>query len=671
MESPARQPDPPVGRPARSRFGRPRTHLPAILVGLAVVFAAVRVRADDPPPKPTPGQQRVMELLAQFIPGAHPQARSTQGDGAFDPTLAADPLDSSSVSITDAGLIEVHVRDTDITTVLEMLSYQARSNIVASKSVHGTVSANLYGLTLSEALDAILTPNQYAYRQMGKTIFVGTPDEISAQLPPPETRILKLRYITKTEALTAVNTLLSPDGSAVIGGGESKDGTSGSKTTDLGQATEVSVDYLIVTDTAPHLDAIERLLEQIDVRPKQVLIEATILRATLNENNEFGIDFTLLGGMDFQNVSSQSVTSTNITTGNTPPERFEKTTFNVNTDLIGQFPEGGFSFGIIRNSVATFVRALEEVTDVAVVANPKIIALNKQQAEVIVGRRDGYLTTTVTETAAIQTVEFLETGTQIRFCPFINEDGTVRLAVHPKDSNGGLTSANLPFEETTEAQASILVEDGHTVLIGGLFRERTVSSRGQVPLLGDIPGAGLLFQRNSGQTVREEVVILLTVHILKDTSEEQERFASLLEDVERIRVGSRRGLLGSGRERLAQAFYQEAIRQVEQGHTGRALLNVRMALHNHPKHLSAIKLKERLLGQRMWDNEGSRSRLFLLDLIRQEQAPPEEVDQSGFFGRPPLDLQIQRDEATEETVGTVGSVEETAETESEYAEETP
>jgi len=85
--------------------------------------------------------------------------------------------------------------------------------------------------------------------------------------------------------------------------------------------------------------------------------------------------------MDFQNVSSISNATTDLATGLTPPDKFQKTTFNVNTDLLGNFPEGGFTFGVIRNNVATFVRALEEVTDVAVVANPKIIALNKQEAD--------------------------------------------------------------------------------------------------------------------------------------------------------------------------------------------------------------------------------------------------------------------------------------------------
>ncbi len=626
----------------RTTFGSRGRRTAWVLAALAIAWTVGPLAADDPPATNATPWERLTDAVTQYTQGTNQSAEEALGSAIFETAEQPEPLDSASVSVTEAGLLEVHVRDAEITAVLEMLSYQAHSNIVATRSVKGTVSANLYGRTLIETLDAILTPNQYGYRQTNGTIFVGTPAEIAAQGPPPETRILKLRYITKGEALTAVGEVISEGGSVVAGGGSGSSG--GTSQEDATEAAEAGSDYLIVTDTPDRLEKVARILKHIDVRPRQVLIEATILRATLNEANDFGIDFTLLGGMDFQNVSSISPASTDIVTGLTPPTKFEQTTFNVNTDLLGNFADGGFTFGIVKNGVAGFIRALEEVTDVTVVANPKIIALNKQQGEVIVGRRDGYLTTTVTETAAVQTVEFLETGTQIKFRPFINDDGTVRLTVHPKDSNGGLTSANLPFEETTEAHADIIIDDGHTILIGGLFRERTVSSRGQVPVLGDIPVLGLLFQNRSDQTVREEVIILLTVHVLKNTDQERDSHAALLEDVERIRVGGRLGLLGTGRERLAQAFYQEAIRQVEDGRLDRALLNVRLALHNYPKHVTALKLKERLLGRRMWDSDGSRNRAFLLNLIQREKMSPAEADRSGLLGRPPLDWQTLLEE---------------------------
>lgn len=559
-----------------------------------------------------------------------------------DPSGDAAPgaVDGRNVTVGDTGLLDVQVRETELATILQMLSLQARTNIVATSSVRGAVSANLYGVTLKEALDAILVPNGYAYIWQGRTVFVGTPAEVAAQLPPPSTRVIRLRYITRGEARRAVEAMLSSVGKIVVSEEELAAETGGK-----GGAPdrESSGDYLIVSDYDERLDAIERLLAEIDVRPRQVLIEATILRATLNEGLQFGIDFTMLGGVDFQNVGGQSTAATNISLGLIPDDRLQNTTFNLSTSTLTGFPTGGLSLGVIKDSIAGFIRALEDVTDVAVVANPKIIALNKQPAEVIVGRRDGYLTTTVTETAAIQTVEFLETGTQIRFQPVINDDGTVRLQVHPKDSNGGLTAANLPFEETTEAHANILLDDGNTVLIGGLFRERTVASRSQVPVLGNVPGLGLLFQRINDVTVREEIIILITVHVLKDTPEEAAQYAELLDDVERIRVGTRRGVFGAGRERLAQMYYQEALASHEAGKDDLALLLVRMALHNQPKHLAALNLKERIQAARTWANEGSRSRTLIRQLIDGGEIAEDAL------GRPRADAELYRKQELEKS----------------------
>lgn len=622
---------------AGSVFPRPATHEDPMRVrklsNLAAHYAAAGIAA-------------FLALLGPALPAAAQEppdaiARLVRSLLSAAPAAAppAEPLDERAVRQSETGLLDVQVRDAEIATILQMLSYQSRTNIVASTAVKGGVSANLYGVTLREALDAILTPNGYAYIWNGRTVFVGTPAEVAAQLPPPKTRVFHLKYITRNEAKRAVEPLLSAAGKLVVSSepaavpGGTKDGT---------LDKESSADYLIVSDYDDRLKSIGDLLTQIDVRPRQVLIEATILRATLNEGNQFGIDFTMLGGVDFQNVGGASVAATNLSLGGLPPDDLQQTTFNISTSTLNGFPDGGFTLGLIKDSIAGFVRALEDVTDVTVVANPKLIALNKQPAEVIVGRRDGYLTTTVTETAAIQTVEFLETGTQIRFQPNINDDGTVRLEVHPKDSNGGLTAANLPFEETTEAHANIIVNDGNTVLIGGLFRERTVSSRAQVPGIGDIPGLGLLFQRINDTTVREEIIILITVHILKDTPQEDAQYAELLDDAERVRVGTRKGLFGIGRERLAQAYYQEAVAQLEAGKLDLALLNCRMALHNQPKFLAALNLKERLLQQRLWDNEGSRSRTLIRELIDESgHAPPDSL------GRAEDDLDLYHKQSLE------------------------
>jgi type IV pilus assembly protein PilQ len=546
--------------------------------------------------------------------------------------LSDDP-DPEHVARSETGLLDVHVRDVEIVTLLEMLSYESQANIVASKSVSGQVSANLYAVTLEQALDAILTPNQFLYRPIDGTIFVGNADEIAKLRPPPQTRVFRLKYIRADEAAKAIKAVVSA-GAVVVEGGKDDENQRGGRSGE-DEMKGAGADYLIVTDQPDRLDAAAAILAEIDERPQQVLIEATVLRATLNESNQLGVDFSMLGGVDFQNVNSTSNAAQDLQTGQLPSGRFQDTSFNINTEFAGNVADGGFTFGIIANSIATFIRALEEITDVVVVANPKIATLNKQEAQVIVGRRDGYLTTTVTETAAIQTVEFLETGTQIKFRPMINRNGAVRLLVHPKDSNGGLTAANLPFEETTEAHADILVQDGHTVLIGGLFRERTVNTESQIPVLGNIPAAGLLFGFRNDQTVREEVIILLTVHIMKETEAEQEFYLGLAEDVERIRVGMRRGLMGTGRSVLGHAFYREALEKLEAGDEPRALLNVRMALACQPKQLQALKLHERLLNERLWSEEGTRMRTMIWELVDLEPDGTRSTRQ--IFGRPRVD----------------------------------
>jgi type IV pilus assembly protein PilQ len=259
-----------------------------------------------------------------------------------------------------------------------------------------------------------------------------------------------------------------------------------------------------------------------------------------------------------------------------------------------------------------------------------VLGLNKQKAQVIVGRRDGFITTTVTETQAIQTVEFLETGTQLIFRPFIGNDGFVRMELHPADSIGGLTAANLPFEQTTEVTTNVMVKDGQTILIGGLFREVTSDTRAQVPLLGDIPILGAAFQSRSNANRRQEVIILLTVHIIKDFDAYAKQSHEDYNDIERLRVGLRKGQMWHGRERLAQSLYRTALDRHADGDEGDALWYVRMSLYNNPRSMPAIRLQEELRGKREWHEDGTVTRDFIHRAIMRERG-----ETGTSFDRPP------------------------------------
>jgi len=204
---------------------------------------------------------------------------------------------------------------------------------------------------------------------------------------------------------------------------------------------------------------------------------------------------------------------------------------------------------------------------------------------------------------------------QLRFRPFIGDDGYVRMELHPEDSSGGLTAANLPFEDTTEVTTNLLVKDGHTIVIGGLFRESTTAGRTQVPYLGSLPFAGVLFRQQADSTKREEVIILLTVHVIETNQAYAEAGEKALEDIERVRVGLREYLMPHGRERLAQAHYKWAMQHMDAGRANWALWDLNMALTLNPHFTDAISKKEELTHARAWEANDSLIRNFIYNRV--------------------------------------------------------
>jgi len=555
-------------------------------------------------------------MLLGVLPGIVLGAAHAQG-----PATPEMPLNGNVVHVTEQGRVQMHVDNVPLATVLRMLSVQSRRNIVATPAVQGSVTANLFNVTLEEALDAVLLSNNAGYRVAGNFVYVYTHEQLaqlSAAETPLETRVFTLNHIRAADAQTLLAPLLSSDGSLTV----SPDAETGIASTpdEAGGNTHSAHDLLIVYDRPASVARIAEVLRQIDVRPRQVLIEATILRAQLSEDNALGIDFTITGGVDFEMLTAQSTGVTNLTLGDLPTNRFGSFNSNITTDFTGAVPPGGMTLGIIKDHVAIFVRALEGIADTTVIANPKVLALNKQRGEVIVGRQDGYPIVITTETTSQQTTQMLETGTRLIFRPFVGDDGWVRMELHPEDSRGEVVGTQ-PQKETTEVTTNVMIRDGQTILIGGLFRESTRNARGQVPVLGNIPIIGPLFQSRRDTTDREEVIILLTVHIVQDDAY-AEAGEQELDAIERIRVGTRRGIQWTGREKIAQYHYHKALEHYAAGEDKDALWDVRMALHNNPRFYDAILLKEKILNRRDWNDEGSRTRSFIHRLIAEERGMP-------------------------------------------------
>lgn len=528
----------------------------------------------------------------------------------------AEELTDKDVNVTDAGLVEIHVNDANLGEVLKMLSLQLERNILASKEVRGTVTANLYDVTVKEALDAILRANDCGYREKGNVVYVYTRKELEQIEKEERKQVTETFRVYYTPAANAVNMLkpvLSPDAQVAFTSAASSGIESGGK--DVGGNSHATEDTIVITDFPDHIEQVRKILKEVDRRPQQILVEAVILRATLNETNELGVDFTVLGGIDFNSLTNIA----GAIAGNTPTGAMaDKHSASIEAG------GSGLKVGVITNNVSVFVNALEGVTDTSVVANPKVLVLNKQQGAVHVGARLGYRTAVSTETLTADDVKFLEIGTRLNFRPYIGDDGYIRMEISPKDSSGSVNAQGLPSEFVTEVTSNVMVRDGKTIVIGGLFRESTDTNRSQVPVLGNLPVAGPLFRKQKDSTIREEVIILLTPHIVKDddafaaASEEEQRH------IERLRVGTRHGMMPWGRERLAESAYQKAVEELAKAHPDRkkALWHLNCATNLNPKFGEAIDLKAQLTGEEVTSVDNSSIKSFVQRMTILDRAHP-------------------------------------------------
>jgi type IV pilus assembly protein PilQ len=564
------------------------------------------------------------------------------------------PTDLSAAMVNvgvDGKVEQINMSQMDINTALHFLSLQAKRNIIASKDVKGEVTVNLYNVTFNEALDAMLKPNGFDYIEKGNFIYVYTAKELEEMRKRDmhtENRIFRLKYLTAADASVLLKPLMSSNGAMAL----TPAAAGGIDTTATGGNSYSTDDTLVVSDYPGNLNEMAAALVQIDVRPKQVLIEATILDASLNDTNALGIDLLSVSGVDFSNLTSAALTNntsasaSGTTTGGTSGatalngpagiiNNFTGTNnqTNVSTDFASHVPQGGLSIGFLSNHFAIFMRALEEVTDTTIVANPKILALNKQRGEVHIGQKLGYLTTTTSATTTNQTVQFMDVGTKLEFRPFIHEDGHISMEIHPEDSSGFIDTKGIPQTTTTEVTSTVDILDGHTIVIGGLFSENTTAAKGQVPILGNIPILGVPFRRTNDSTLRQETIVLITPHIINDDESYYEESLREAEDVTRIQLGNRADLQPWGRDRIAHIWYVKAEEEFQAGNKDKALMYTDWSLNTNPRLLESIKLREQITSRKMDEMKGSSVSELVKNVLSGDAATT--PDKSGSGNYPP------------------------------------
>ena len=614
---------------------------------------------------------RLRVLIAMSFFFMTPMAFGQSQPGDQDGQLPEEKQASGEEVIDEFGTFEIAVEDVPLPQVLNMLAIQSRRNIITSKRVGSvSVTANLFDVTFYEALESILHIASLCYDEQGNFIYVMTCEEKLQRENANrvmEDRVFYLDHISPADAEALAKPLLSDNGN-MSRLGEVQLGFAPGKT-DAGGDSWAHEPVLVVRDYKDNLKAIETLLEDVDTPPKQVMVESTILVTEASGDYAWGMDVSVLLKGSFTdllnplNPVSWLQNQNNPTPGGTVPTSND---LAIQSTVGATTERGGFKLGVLNENVGVFMRLLDEVSDTMILARPKILALNRQRAQVLVGERVAYLSTTQTETASTQSVQYLDTGINLILRPFISRDGSIRLELFPSVSEYTIRKignplspgyTEVPDESTHEITTNVRVRDGETIVLGGLFKDKAVTNRRSVPGLGDVPVLGAAFQGQDDEVTRQEIIFLVTPTVIKEevmtaASDEADNL------VRNVQVGVREGLLPWSREKIASNLNHDAHVALGNGETDRAISYINRSLRNDPNQPEMVNMRYQLLGERSIYSENGDVLTSIFDRMIRNSIDSDEDDQPLTHSDPLSFVMPERDVETDVAETTAGSSDE-------------
>ncbi len=418
-------------------------------------------------------------LLAgiSFVASAAPANSQTSATTVSPATAVPAFAGSNEGVVTRHGkLVSLRFQDTSLHEVFDVLSRHERVNILLGKGVTGNVSISLYNVDPRQAINTIANAAGYVAEMRGNDYFIiDRKDSRLATSSNTQVKSFKVQYSNTKQVADILTKHLSTSG----------------KITALEERNT-----LVIEDLPDYLGRIERILLEVDSEPKQILIEAKILEITLDKSQAFGIDWKRIFSASGENAVGTT----------------------------GLAPRGisGLFFNVVNRNFEAYVAALAGNGRVHTLSTPKLLALENQEASAVIGDRIGYRVTTTINQVTTESIQFLETGVILRVTPSVDQQGRVRLRIHPEVSSATVTGG-IPSKKSTEVTTQLLCDDGESIFIGGLIKNTTGARRSGVPILKDLPGVGNAFAHNDETTTMTETVVVITPRIIKrprDTAEE-------------------------------------------------------------------------------------------------------------------------------------------------------
>ncbi len=440
--------------------------------------------------------------------------------------------------------LSMDFQDIEVRSVLQLIADFTKQNLVASDTVQGRITIRLQSVPWDQALDIILRTKGLDQRKSGNVIMIAPAAEIAArekleiqasqqilQLAPLQTEYIQLSYAKAMDVQTLITSGRNNGGSGNTGASNNSGGEAnvGSLLSSRGtMSVDARTNTLIIQDTARKIDEIRELILKLDVPIRQVMIEARIVRATDSFSKELGVKWGVLSNP----ASHAGIGGGNLQLGGSEQTLADlrdvdddgKVTItrpqNLNIDMgVKGAGASRIALGILNMSDVILdleLSALQADGKGEIVATPKVLTTDKQKARVAAGTQIPYQTATSSGATAIQ---FINAELSLEVTPSITPDGRIGMELFVNsDSPGEIQPTGIRAIDTNRVSTNVLVDDGQTVVLGGIFQNQTTKGTLKTPFLGDLPYVGRLFRKETQSNNKQELLIFVTPRLVSETN---------------------------------------------------------------------------------------------------------------------------------------------------------
>ena len=450
----------------------------------------------------------VIEPKGQWVHSAY------QSDDQF--VVEVKPLKVDASKLTEGPgytgqKLSLNFQSIEVRSLLQVIADFTNFNIITSDSVTGTVTLRLQDVPWDQALDIILQSKGLGMRKTGNVLWIAPKDEINAKeklelesvaalqnLEPLRTQSFQMNYTKAAEVAAQL---------AATGGGSA--GNSSRMLSPRGSTiAEPRTNQLFVTDIPSKLEQIQQLIAKLDVPVRQVLIEARIVEASDTFNKALGVR---LGGGGTGTIGDRRVSL-----GSSYAAGSSGTTSG---DFVNFPAAGGASVAVsIFNAAANRflnleLSALEADGKGKVVSSPRVITADQIKALIEQGTEFPYQ---VASSSGATSIAFRKASLKLEVTPQITPEGNIILDLDVNKDTRGINTAAGYAIDTKHIKTQVLVENGGTVVVGGIFTEDQVDTVDKVPVLGDLPGLGNLFKRTARSSEKREMLVFITPKVITD-----------------------------------------------------------------------------------------------------------------------------------------------------------